>query len=54
MNPKELMEFLNIKSPTTLIKYEKEGLINPHRPFGRKKFYLKSEIMDLFVKGKKL
>ncbi len=54
LNPKELMKFLNIKSQTTLIKYEKEGLINPYRPFGKKKFYLKSEIMGLFGKEKKL
>lgn len=53
MNPKELMEFLNIKSQTTLIKYEKKGIINPYRPFGRKKFYLKSDVMDLFEKRKK-
>ncbi|WP_425593258.1 helix-turn-helix domain-containing protein [Aquimarina algiphila] len=48
MSPKELMKFLNIKSPTTLIKYEREGLIEPYRPFGKKKYYLKSEIMKLF------
>ena len=50
MNPKQLMEFLNIKSETTLIKYEKQGIIKPHRPFGRKKFYLKSEVLSLFGK----
>jgi len=52
MNPKELMKFLNIKSQTTLIKYEKQGVINPYRPFGKKKYYLKSEVMGLFVRGK--
>ncbi len=48
LTPKQLMELLDISSPTTLIKYENQGLIIPHRPFGRKKYYLKSEIMNLF------
>lgn len=54
LNPKELMNFLKIKSSTTLIKYENQGLIVPHRPFGKKKYYLKSEVMNLFRKKKRL
>ena len=48
LTPKELMELLDINSPTTLINYEKQGRIVPHRPLGRKKYYLKSEVMRLF------
>jgi len=48
LNSAEVMEFLGIKSPTTLIKYESQGLIKNYRPFGgRKKYYKKSEIMNL-------
>ncbi|GAA3609003.1 hypothetical protein Q4Q39_17410 [Flavivirga amylovorans] len=53
LNPKELMGLLKIKSSTSLIKYEKQGLITPYRPFGKKKYYLKSEVMNLFREEKR-
>jgi len=53
-NSAELMDFLKIKSSTTLIDYEKKGLIIPHRPFGKKKYYLKSEVMTLFKRDKRV
>ena len=49
-NSVESIDFLKIKSPTTLIEYEKKGLIVLHSPFGKKKYYLKSKVMDLFIR----
>tara|TARA_R110000751_G_scaffold110711_3_gene208421 strand:+ start:7816 stop:7980 length:165 start_codon:yes stop_codon:yes gene_type:complete len=35
----EVKELFGIKSDTTLIKYEKEGIIKIHRKIGNKKRY---------------
>ena len=43
-----VMELLMIKSETTLLKYERMGKIKHYRPFGKKKYYKKSEIINLF------
>lgn len=51
MNPlltsKQVMELLNIKSETTLIKYEREGLIRVTRRFGNQKRYSTKQIQKL-------
>ncbi|VXB18732.1 conserved hypothetical protein [Flavobacterium sp. 9AF] len=39
LNSKQVMELLNIKSETTLIKYEREGIIKVARRFGNQKRY---------------
>jgi len=39
LNSKQVMELLGIKSHTTLIKYEKEGIIKVARRFGNRKRY---------------
>jgi DNA-binding transcriptional MerR regulator len=39
LNSKQVMELLNIKSETTLIKYEREGLVKVARRFGNQKRY---------------
>jgi DNA-binding transcriptional MerR regulator len=45
------MQLLGIKSRTTLIKYEKEGLITPTRPFNtnRKRYQVKQ--LEKLLKG---
>lgn len=47
LNSKQVMELLNIKSETTLIKYEREGLINIERRFGNQKRYSAKAIAKL-------
>ncbi|WP_338357165.1 hypothetical protein [Yeosuana marina] len=47
LNSKQVMELLNIKSPTTLLKYEADGRIKYHQPV-RKKYYYKHEVMEFF------
>ncbi|WP_435255628.1 helix-turn-helix domain-containing protein [Tenacibaculum sp. A30] len=44
LNSKQVMQLLNIKSPTTLIKYEKEGVIKVTRRLGNRKRYSKKDI----------
>jgi DNA-binding transcriptional MerR regulator len=39
LNSKQVMQLLGIKSETTLIKYEKEGLIKPFTRLGNRKRY---------------
>ncbi|GAA4951769.1 hypothetical protein GCM10023314_26510 [Algibacter agarivorans] len=39
LTSKQVMRLLNIKSQTTLIKYEREGLIKIERRFGNQKRY---------------
>lgn len=40
----QVMRLLNIKSPTTLIKYEREGLIKVAMRLGNRKRYSKRDI----------
>ncbi|MFC0578379.1 helix-turn-helix domain-containing protein [Mesonia mobilis] len=47
LNSRQVMELLNIKSPTTLIKYEAEGTICVHARLGNRKRYRKSDIKKL-------
>jgi len=47
LNSKQVMELLNIKSHTTLIKYEKREMIKVHSCIGNRKRYRKSDIMKL-------
>ena len=47
LNSKQVMELLNIKSQTTLLKYEAEGTIPVHTRFGNRKRYRKSDIQKL-------
>jgi len=47
LDSREVMWLLNIKSPTTLIKYEREGLIKVDRRFGNQKRYSSSQIKRL-------
>ncbi len=41
------MELLNIRSETTLIKYEREGLVKVARRFGNQKRYTVGHIKKL-------
>ena len=47
LNSKQVMELLKIKSETTLIKYEREGLIKVARRFGNQKRYTVLHIAKL-------
>lgn len=47
LNSKQVMELLNIKSETTLIKYEREGLVKVERRFGNQKRYSVKAISKL-------
>lgn len=47
LNSKQVMELLNIKSETTLIKYEREGLVKVERRFGNQKRYSVKTIAKL-------
>ena len=47
LNSKQVMELLNIKSETTLIKYEREGLIKVARRCGNQKRYTVLHIAKL-------
>ncbi len=47
LTSKQVMEFLGIKSPTTLLKYEAEGRIKYRQPV-RKKYYYMHEVMEFF------
>lgn len=42
---KEAMEFIHVKSPTTMSKYEAEGRIKYRQPV-KKKFYFKQDLID--------
>ncbi len=47
LNSKQVMKLLNIKSQTTLIKYEEKEIIKVHKRFGNRKRYRKSDIQKL-------
>lgn len=47
LTSKEVMELLSIKSETTLIKYEKEGLIKVAKRFGNQKRYSANHIAKI-------
>lgn len=47
LNSKQVMKLLNIKSETTLIKYEREGLVKVTRRFGNQKRYSAKQIAKL-------
>lgn len=47
LNSKQVMGLLNIKSETTLIKYERKGLVKVFRRFGNQKRYSPMEIKKL-------
>jgi predicted site-specific integrase-resolvase len=47
LNSKQVMALLNIKSETTLIKYEREGKIKVRRRFGNQKRYSSAEIKKM-------
>ncbi|MGV8993119.1 MAG: hypothetical protein ACOH1O_03375 [Flavobacterium sp.] len=47
LNSGQVMNLLNIKSETTLIKYEREGLIKIAKRFGNQKRYLAKDIAKL-------
>ena len=47
LNSKQVMVLLNIKSETTLIKYEREGLVKVARRFGNQKRYSAVHIAKL-------
>ncbi len=47
LNSKQVMGLLGIKSETTLIKYEREGLVKVARRFGNQKRYSASHIAKL-------
>lgn len=46
---KEAMEFLNVKSPVTMMNWEEKDYLNPHRIGGRI-FYRKDEVIQAFEK----
>ena len=48
LNSRQVMQLLNIKSPTTLIKYEREGLIKVAMRLGNRKRYSKKDV-DRFI-----
>lgn len=47
LTSKEVMELLSIKSETTLIKYEKEGLVKVAKRFGNRKRYSANHIAKI-------
>lgn len=47
LTSKQVMKKLNIKSPTTLIKYEREGFIKVKHRFGNQKRYSAKHIQQL-------
>lgn len=47
LNSKQVMELLNIKSQTTLLKYEANGEIPVYSRLGNRKRYRKSDIQKL-------
>ena len=47
LTSKQVMELLNIKSETTLIKYEREGLVKVARRLGNQKRYSAVHIAKL-------
>ncbi len=47
LNSRQVMVLLNIKSETTLIKYEREGLVKVARRFGNQKRYSALHISKL-------
>ncbi len=47
LNSKQVMALLNIKSETTLIKYEHKGLVKVARRFGNQKRYSVAHIAKL-------
>jgi predicted site-specific integrase-resolvase len=47
LNSQQVMNLLNLKSPTTLIKYEREGKIKVFKRFGNRKRYRKQDISKL-------
>lgn len=47
LTSKQVMALLNIKSKTTLIKYEREGLVKVARRLGNQKRYSASHIAKL-------
>jgi len=47
LTSQQVMRLLNIKSETTLIKYEREGLVKIARRFGNQKRYSASHIAKL-------
>jgi DNA-binding transcriptional MerR regulator len=47
LNSKQVMGLLGIKSETTLIKYEREGLVKVARRFGNQKRYSVAHIAKL-------
>lgn len=47
LNSKQVMVLLNIKSETTLIKYEKEGVVKVKTRFGNQKRYSQKDIAKL-------
>jgi predicted site-specific integrase-resolvase len=48
---KEAMSTLGIKSTTTIMKYESEGIIKVYRPVGNRKRYKVSELHSLQSRG---
>lgn len=51
VSSKQAMEILGIKSTTTLMKYEREGLIRAYRPFSNRKRYKVSDLLKVQLKG---
>lgn len=47
LNSKQVMQLLGINSETTLIKYEREGLITPTTRLGNRKRYSAKSIKKL-------
>jgi DNA-binding transcriptional MerR regulator len=47
LNSKQVMQLLGIRSETTLIKYEREGLIKPATRLGNRKRYSAKSIRKI-------